>query len=155
MNDQAVETIEEVLKSLGVTVESIEKVETELGHPCYMIKTPESGVLIGHKGEHINALTHIVRRIISKKSGDEEQKFSLDVNNYRAGVIEQLKQRVTILAERARSFKTNVELEPMSSYERMIVHSVFGDTPDITTESAGFGRDRHVVIKYAPKEEQI
>jgi spoIIIJ-associated protein len=153
MKDQVIETIEQVLKSLSVTIESVEKIETELGHPCYMIKTPESGVLIGHKGEHINALTHVVRRIVSKKNGDEEQKFSLDVNDYRVRTMEQLKQRVTILAERARSFKTSVELEPMSSYERMIVHSVFSETPDITTESAGFGRDRHVVIKYAPKEE--
>ncbi|MEK7526803.1 MAG: R3H domain-containing nucleic acid-binding protein, partial [Patescibacteria group bacterium] len=53
-----------------------------------------------------------------------------------------------IMAERARSFKTNMELEPMSPYERMIIHSALESLPDIKTESVGFGRGRKVVIKY-------
>ena len=52
------------------------------------------------------------------------------------------------MAERARFFKKDIEMSPMTAYERMIVHSSFSDFPDIETESFGGGRDRFVVIKY-------
>jgi predicted RNA-binding protein Jag len=57
-----------------------------------------------------------------------------------------------MLAERARYFKSSIEMDPMSSYERMIVHAEFTETPDIATESAGFGKDRHVVLKYTEEK---
>jgi len=46
-------------------------------------------------------------------------------------------------------------MDPMSSYERMIVHAEFTETPDIVTESAGFGRERHVIIKFSEEKNPV
>lgn len=53
-----------------------------------------------------------------------------------------------MLAERARTFKHDVEMSPMSPYDRLIVHASLTGLPDIKTESLGEGQVRHIVIKY-------
>jgi hypothetical protein len=53
-----------------------------------------------------------------------------------------------MMAERAKFFKTNIEMDPMSAYERRIIHSFLQNVPEVTTESKGEGADRRVVIKY-------
>ena len=54
-----------------------------------------------------------------------------------------------MMAERARAFQYDVELTPMSAYERLIIHMTLADAPNVKTESLGEGRNRRVVIKYA------
>jgi spoIIIJ-associated protein len=54
-----------------------------------------------------------------------------------------------MMAERARSLQYDVELSPMSAYERLIVHTTLQDAPNVKTESQGEGRNRRVVIKYS------
>ena len=44
-------------------------------------------------------------------------------------------------------------MDPMSSYERMIVHAEFTDTKDIATESTGYGRERRVTIRYTESKD--
>ena len=114
-----------------------------------MIRTRESGILIGTKGANFAAVNHLLRKIVGSKSKEiPGPKFSVDINDYGKSLTETLKNKVTMLRERARSLKTNVTLEPMSSYERMIVHSLCQGFPDIRTESEGDGEERRVVIKY-------
>ncbi len=52
------------------------------------------------------------------------------------------------VAEEARNLKTDILMEPMSSYERMVVHSTLAGIPDISTESVGLGKDRRLKVKY-------
>lgn len=142
--------IEELLRLMGVSFDDIEVVNNEQTiSPKFIIKTDDSAILIGIKGVNLLAFNHIVKKIISKnKEEDEQSKFFIDVNNYQARIEEELKNKAKVMSERARSFKVDIELDPMSSYERMIVHSCLQDIPDIKTESRGEGRDRRVVIKY-------
>jgi len=70
------------------------------------------------------------------------------VNDYRASIIEKLKMKAGIMANRARDMKSNIELEPMSSYERLIIHGTLSSQPNIKTESTGEGKDRRIIIKY-------
>ena len=53
-----------------------------------------------------------------------------------------------MMAERARYFKSNIEVDPMSAFERRIVHEFLADATDLKTESEGYGPNRRVVIKY-------
>jgi spoIIIJ-associated protein len=53
-----------------------------------------------------------------------------------------------MLAQRARLFKHDVEMSPMNPYERLVVHELFAEDPEIVTESAGEGKFRHIVLKY-------
>ena len=146
MNTKEIQTfIETLLTKLQVEFDGVE-VQTEDGQTVFQITTANSGPLIGNRGETIRALNHIVKK--SFDGTDEAVRFIVDVNGYRTKKIEDLRQTAKLLAERARSLKYNVEMTPMSSYERMIVHAALTDEPNITTESHGEGRDRRVVIKY-------
>jgi len=137
--------IEELLNKLTLPFDSVE-VEDNGEQRVFQIKTNESAKLIGSRGDTVRALNHVVKRAFEKKEDDLH--FFIDVNGYRTKKIDDLKETAKLLAERARSLKYNVEMTPMSPYERMIVHSALADEPNIATESHGEGRDRRVVIRY-------
>ena len=146
----------DLLTKLGVPAEVEVKDDEDLNMTVFSIKTEESNMLIGHHGETLNALSHVIKKAADNHGEKgEKQYFIVDVNDYQRKRINEIKGKATILGERARYFKSSVEMEPMSPYERMIVHSIFAETKDIETESGGFGRDRHVVVKYKEPDEEI
>lgn len=167
--------IEEILKKLTVQFDTVELVEGDI-HPVFLIKTNDSGVLIGNNGENLRALNYLIRKIVGKKArlllegvtseapdspqtdtqtGDTRpEQFLIDVNGYHGRQIQELKNQATILAQRAKMFKSNVEMNPMNAYERMIIHSIFTDDAEIKTESEGEGKFRRVVLKYVVNEPQ-
>ena len=107
-------------------------------------------MIIGERGNNLVALEHILKKIISKKKGEDEQKFTLDVNDYRVKRLEDLKQDVKNAAREVRLYHRDSPLRPMSSFERRIVHLLLEEYPDITTESVGADQERRVVIKPYP-----
>ena len=144
--------IEDFLKCMDVKFDAVEiKEDSIAGKNIFVIKTPESGLLIGDNGDTFQSLSHLLRRMASKDL-EGAADFSIDVNDYRSSMIEKLKMKAGILANRARDMKANIEMEPMSSYERLIIHGALTDQPNIKTESVGEGRNRRVVIKYIEKE---
>jgi len=150
--------IEEMLKIMNVPFDGVDINEgDEVSSTKFVIKTNDSAILIGTKGAHLLAFNHVVKKMAGKgKEEDGEAiRFFVDVNNYQEKLEEELKNKAKIMCERARSFKVDIELEPMSSYERMIVHAALQNIPDIKTESKGEGRYRRVVIKYVESKESI
>ena len=144
--------IEDVLNGLTVQFDMVEVVEDDV-HPIFMIKTDDSGVLIGNNGENLRALNHLIKKIAhTKTDGDTCNQFIVDVNGYNRRRMREIKDQTAILAERARLFKSSVEMSPMNAYERMIVHSFLSDDKEIQTQSEGEGRFRRVVLKYVVKE---
>ncbi len=137
--------LEELLNKLAVEFASIEAA-TELGQDVYRIKIENHKVLIGSDGDVLRAINHIVKK--TAQSNNQETKFLIDVNDYRSKQIQEVQKVAKLLAERAQSLKYDVEMQPMSSYERMLVHTVLDDMDNITTTSIGAGRDRRVIIKY-------
>ena len=140
--------LEEVLAKL--TIEGQVDFCEDDNYPRFIIKTQEAGILIGEDGRHLAALSHIVKKITENKmknDGLEKFAFFLDVNDYQMKKIEELKNVARVNAQKARYFKREVEMEPMSSYDRRIIHSALSEYFDIKTESVGEGMDRRVVIK--------
>lgn len=148
MESLVLETIREILTILAVPFTDITKEEIA-GQTVFTIHTDDARVLIGPHGDTIHALDMLVKKVVEKKIGSEEHHFLVDVNGYRAQKIRELEQKAKMMAERARSFQYDVELEPMSAYERLIVHTVLQGEEHIRTESQGEGRGRRIVIKYA------
>lgn len=143
--------VTEVLESLGAEVTSI---EVSIGPRVVIaVSTPHSAHLVGPGGEHLRALNHLVRRLAEQKFKDTEAVFTVDINGHLEKQLEAVRGNARMLAQRARLFKHDVELAPMSSYERLIIHELFADDPEIKTESAGEGKFRHVVLKYADKKQ--
>lgn len=116
------------------------------------ISIPEQKLLQGRENERFEAFAHLIKRMVSKKYG-EEKRVIVDINNTRKDRENYLKNKALMMAERARAFKIDVELEPMSSYERMIVHSHLESSPYVKTESVGEGRDRRLVIRFLKEKE--
>ena len=146
--------VESVLRSLlettGVPYTDVTQSEVA-GQTVLSVTTPDAKALIGTHGDTVHALDYLVKRIMEHKRGSEaaeEVHFLVDVNDYRAQHIRDLQARALMMAERARSFQYDVELSPMSAYERLIVHTTLQDAPNIKTESQGEGRSRRVVIRY-------
>ena len=143
--------IEALLEKLKVRGE-VEFMETGEG-TRFLIKTYEGALLIGENGQNLLALNHLVKKIAEHdlSVGDEEKiVFSLDVNDYQAKKIDDLKNLARLNAQRVRYFKKEITLKPMTSFERRIIHAVLTESPDITTESVGEEPNRKVVIKPYP-----
>src|SRR4051812_4404612 len=146
------ETIEKLLELMGVAVDEVavssgHLPEGKAGRTVVRVSSPDSEKLIGPQGEHLRALNMIARRVIEAKHGEEAASFLVDVNGYHEEQLEGVRKAARMLAQRARLFKHDVEMDPMSSYERLVVHELFADDPEIKTESAGEGKFRHVVLK--------
>lgn len=137
--------VSKLLELLGVEG----AVELKTGHRTVVaVSSPDSARLIGPNGEHLRALNMIARRLVEQKYGEDAANFLIDVNGYHETAMEKVRQGARMLAQRARLFKHDVDLEPMSSYERLVVHELFAEDPEIKTESAGEGKFRHIVLKY-------
>ena len=140
--------ITDVLEKLTVDFDDVEVVQGDI-NTAFVIHTKEGGVLIGTNGEGLDALSYIIRRMVQKRNTDDDKKmFIVDVNNYQTKKTEAFIQTVKVSADKVRLFKQNIELSPMSSYERMIVHSTFSSDPEIETISEGEGKFRRVVLRY-------
>ncbi|MBI2096316.1 MAG: hypothetical protein HYT43_01630 [Candidatus Taylorbacteria bacterium] len=154
--EKIIKITRQVLEKMAISFESVEEAESGLPN-CLkiVIKTRESGRLIGKGGEHWSALNFIVKKMV-ERSVDEgvlsERRFFVDINDYYEAALRELKTKAVIMAERAKSFKTAVELEPMPPFERMVVHTALEGAGDVITESKGAGKNRRVVIKYVEKD---
>lgn len=114
---------------------------------AYSIRTPDAALLIGEDGQNLLALNHLLKRVIERKTETNEAQFLIDVNDYRRRRFDELKDQARMSAQRVRYFKKEVTLEPMSAFERRIVHLALQEYPDISTESIGEGQSRRVVIR--------
>ena len=116
------------------------------------IQLVESGLFIGNNGENLYAFEHLCRLMASKMFGPETS-LSVDANNYNAFKEETLKElahkaeRTVILTNKS------VDLQPMSSRERRIIHTELATSETVATESFGEKDLRHVVVR--PKELSI
>ncbi len=145
--DEIQETIRGLLSKLGIEVDALEASDVA-GHTLFTVRTKDSGALIGAGGETLHSLNHLVRKMFEGKGREDAFRFVIDVNGYHLKHIKMLENQAKMLAERARTFKYNVEMSPMSAYDRMIVHASLQGQPEVATESEGEGKVRHVVIKY-------
>lgn len=143
----------ELLDAIGIAHNGVSRLDVA-GQAVFNIAADDSKSLIGTHGDTIHAIDFLMKKMVeqrhSKSPTPEEPHFLIDVNEYRSRQIRDLQAKALMMAERARSFQYDVELNPMSAYERLIVHTTLQDAPHIKTESQGEGRSRRVVIKYAP-----
>ena len=148
------ETIKNEVKTMfermgfGNEVEEIEAFQGATSRVSVKVRG-DASILIGERGANLAALEHLLRKVAQKKYG-EDQRFTLDINDYRMRGLEDLKQDVKVAAKEVRRNKREVPLRPMSSFERRIVHLLLAEYPDITTESIGQEPERKVVIKPYP-----
>ncbi len=139
--------IEEFLKQF------ISKVNSEI---TYNIKIEDNtivvnidgnsyGNLIGYRGETLNAMQTILSSIANKKVNDRI-KLILDIGNYREKREKSLEELAEKVSKTVLRNGKNITLEPMTAFERKIIHSKLQENPRIETYSIGEGDSRRVVI---------
>jgi|KBSMisStandDraft_5_1062788.scaffolds.fasta_scaffold321355_2 spoIIIJ-associated protein len=129
----AKELLDTMLGYLGFVVQ-IEETRSETGNPTLQIYTEEADRLIGRDGEILDAIQFLLNRVLQAKN-PETPKWVVDCEMYRSMRQDKIVQHVRQLAERVRISGRPLQLEPMNSYERRIVHEAFKDDPDVGTWS--------------------
>ena len=143
--------IKDLIEKTGVVVVSISATDDTGGSTWFSVEVNEPHFFVGHDGEALYALNHLIRRIVEGKMAATESEGSnilIDINGFQKKRIENIRAVAHMMSERARYFKSNIEVDPMSPFERRIVHEFLSNATDLKTESVGFGPTRRVVIKY-------
>ncbi len=102
-------------------------------------------ILIGRRGETLNALQYITRLIVGKEL-KKPVAVVIDIEGYRARRETQLRRLARRVAEQTVESARRMALEPMPANERRVIHIELRDHPGVTTESVGEGRERKVTI---------
>ena len=102
-------------------------------------------LLIGRRGENLTALQFMVNLLLGAQT-DLWARVVVDVNGYRVRRKEALTMLAERMAERVMEQGQPYPLEPMSPYDRRIVHMALSEHPQVMTESTGEGEERRVVI---------
>ena len=132
MSAQPVETLQKILQLLGFEAQ-VEQHALDDG-VMLDVKTDDSGRLIGRQGQTLADLQYIVNRILFQRD-ENAPKVMVDVGGYRAEAREALIKKAQDAAEKVRRWGDTVEMEPMTAFDRRIVHHALKDDPDITTQS--------------------
>jgi len=144
--------IKELIEKTTVSVKEINITEDNGKMIWFSVEVSDPYFFIGRSGEGLSALNHIVRRIVESKTPITENKENMsilvDINGFQKKRIENIHAIAHMMAERARYFKSNIEIDPMSAFERRIVHEFLSNETDLKTESTGEGLSRRVVVKY-------
>jgi spoIIIJ-associated protein len=109
------------------------------------------GILIGRRGQTLDSIQYLLRLITAKRTGSRLP-INLDVENYKQHRYEDLRTLALNVAQQVKIKKLTLRLEPMSAFERRIIHLTLADDPDVTTESVGQGDARKVMIIPKPKK---
>ena len=136
-----------LLERMGVKAE-LEFSRRENGGINVNLSGGNMGVIIGRRGETLDAIQHLTNYVVNKGS-DKRMHVSIDAEAYRSKREESLTKLAEKMAEKARS----MALEPMNSYERHVIHTALQNYPGVTTSSTGVEPNRRVVVSYVKGEQ--
>ncbi len=137
-------TLETLLKLLGFEA-TVEEHHLEEG-VLLDVKTEDSGRLIGRQGQTLSDLQYLTNRLLFQQD-PAAPKIMVDVSGYRAQAREALVKKAKEAAEKVRRWGDVVELEPLSAFDRRIIHQALKDDPHIETHSVEVqGTDKKAIL---------
>jgi len=141
-------TLEKLLQLLGFPA-TVEEHPLEEGI-LLDVKTEDPGRLIGRQGQTLSDLQYITNRLLFQQD-QSSPKVMVDVGGYRTQAREALVKKAKDAAEKVRRWGDVVELEPLSAFDRRIVHQTLKDDPDIETHSVEVEGTEKKAILLRPK----
>ena len=160
VQDKIVEFLNTLIKDMGVDAKAtIVKIEENIGSNGTLekdihvdIEGKGLGMIIGRHGDVLDSIQYLCNIIAGRfpKSEDKHEyiRIIVDVENYRRKRTDTLKALARRMADRVLNSGRNYTLEPMSGYERRIIHSEVQNIKGVHTYSIGAEGDRRVVIAY-------
>ncbi|WP_106495690.1 RNA-binding cell elongation regulator Jag/EloR [Lentibacillus sp. Marseille-P4043] len=142
--EQAEVFLKEVINNMNITVDVTTTVEGN--DVTYNLTGDKIAMLIGKRGQTLNALQYLVQLAINKGEG-QFYNVTIDAEGYRERRRDTLYSLAEKMADKAMRLDKKVALEPMPAYERKIIHSALQGNDNISTYSDGVEPHRHIVIK--------
>ena len=138
--------VKEVITKMGyeAKVDVLFREERKLG---LKLNSSSSSILIGRKGKNLDAL-QLLTNVYAGSLGHEEVRIILDTENYRLRREESLVRLAYTTADKVRTKKTSILLDPMNPFERRLIHTTLNDISDIETKSEGEGLYKQVRVIY-------
>ncbi len=112
----------------------------------------DEGLLIGRRGQTLDAIKHLVQRILTSQAG-QAVAVNLEVGDYRQRREEALEEKAEAVAQKVLESGKSLSLEPMTAQDRRIVHLALADRDDLRTYTAGEGSRRRVIVALGGEEE--
>lgn len=147
-SDALVERVKNFLVQLAQKMKANVTVECEIkdNDLNFSISGDNVGKMIGYRGETMSAIQTLLGSL--KQAGEGRYRVYIDIANYKKEREQTIVDLANRMADKAEEIERNVHLDPMSAYERRIVHSALQGRELVETESMGEGEKRHVVIKF-------
>lgn len=143
--EETINYINEIAKEMKI--EDLEINQTKEGKFVYLqLNSKKAALLIGKRGQTLNALESLAQ-LVANKFSNSFIIIKLDVGNYREKRQESLEQLAERMADKAVRTGNKVEFEPMTSFERKIIHNALSVRVDIETYSVGTDPNRYLVIE--------
>ncbi len=135
-----------MIRKMGydVTVEIMFREDHKLG---IRLNSSKSSILIGRKGKNLDALQLLVN-VYAGRLGREDIRVILDTENYRIRREESLVRLAYTVADKVRTSRKSILLEPMNPFERRLIHTTLNDISDVETKSEGDGLYKQVRVVY-------
>lgn len=141
--------LEDLLSFFGLNTDIYATTDDGTVIELHVPSTHLNGFLIGQRGETMRSLQYMVSTAL-RNNGHQVVRVSVDIADYKKGRADRLATQVEEWVKKVKDSGEPMELRPMNAADRRVVHKV-ADDAGLTTESVGFARDRHVIIK--PVEE--
>jgi len=140
------EVLGEILRLMGIET-AVEIKPGETAEEALLdIRGDYGGLLIGHRGQTLEALQYLVTRIVTGRQGREAPQLVVDAENYRERRRRSLEDMALRLGEKAKRQRKTVSVDALSAADRRVVHGVLQDDPWLTTKSLGSGAYRRLLI---------
>ena len=146
MGQKAKEVLAEILNLMGISAEVELRVGEKSDETVVEIRTENSGLLIGRKGQTLEALQYLVSRIAGERGGMDGPHIVVDIENYRQRRRKGLEDMALRLGEKAKRQRKTVTVDALSAADRRIIHAALQDDPWVTTKSLGQGSYRRLLI---------
>lgn len=143
--ERATDFLQGVLERMGIQAdidvnEADDKIVLE-------IQTSDPEVVIGRKGQVVDALQHLVSKVVYReRAGEKGKPIVVDSGGYREKHVLRLQSLAQRMGEKALATQAIVELSPMSAHDRRIVHMAIAAIPGLSSRSEGEGDDRHILV---------
>jgi len=144
--EKAKGVLDEILKLMGVKASVQAKAGEKTDEVVLEVSSDNGGLLIGRKGQTLEALQYLVTRIVGERQGSEGLHIVVDIENYRDRRRKSLEDMALRLGEKAKRQRKTVTVDALSAADRRIVHAALQDDPWITTKSLGQGSYRRLLI---------
>ena len=152
--DMSYDFVKTLLSDIGLSAEA-ELYACEDGTRRITIVGDDASTLIGHHGDTLDALQYLANLASARKNAKGERdksRVTLDIEGYRKKREETLRALARRMAQKALRNKRSVMLEPMSAYERRIIHSEIQGIEGVSTNSIGSDNNRKIVIFLTDKK---